>query len=179
VPATHRTEKPLTPELETLATAAADQLHAELDGDHTTREDVRRRVADAASAAIAAGVPLAAIADGERAGQQRARRELGPTVLQRLARAAARKREAETEHEQKVRRAARLGLSNREIATAASVSHGTIRAIITPQRQRLAPAAARRTHTRQRPRNNHLDQPVSTEPASRERRQPRARPGCP
>jgi DNA-binding NarL/FixJ family response regulator len=57
-------------------------------------------VAEAASGAIAAGAALSAIADAERTGQ--------------LA----------------IARAGRIGLSHRDIATAAEVSHGTVRAIL-------------------------------------------------
>jgi DNA-directed RNA polymerase specialized sigma24 family protein len=61
----------------------------------------------------------------------RARRELSGDVLRQLARAAKRKREADREYEQAIARAGRLGLSHREIAAAAEVSHGTVRAILT------------------------------------------------
>jgi DNA-directed RNA polymerase specialized sigma24 family protein len=63
------------------------------------RSNAGRRIAEAASAAIAAGARLSAIADAE--------------------------------HGQAITRAGRLGLSHREIAAAAHVSHGTIRAILT------------------------------------------------
>jgi hypothetical protein len=144
----HTTDEPLTPELERIATAAAEKLRDELDGDTTPRDELRRRVADAAGAAIASGVGLAAIADAERAGQQRARHELGPDALRNVTRAARRKREAETEYEQHILRAARLGLSHREIAGAANVAHGTIRAILSrtdhpARRSQTAPPDAR------------------------------------
>jgi hypothetical protein len=51
-------------------------------------------------------------------------------VLRQIARAARRKRETGLEYEQAVIRGARLGLGHRELAGAAQVSHGTIRAII-------------------------------------------------
>ena len=51
-------------------------------------------------------------------------------MLRQIARAARRKRETELEYEQAVIRGARLGLGHRELAGAAQVSHGTIRAII-------------------------------------------------
>jgi DNA-binding NarL/FixJ family response regulator len=130
MPASHTTEKPLPPALEAIATAAADQLRAQADRDSTTRGELQRQLADAASKAIAAGVGLAAIADAERTGQHRACDKLGPDVLRAVARAAARKHQAETEYEQEILRATRLGLSHREIAAAATVAHGTIRAIL-------------------------------------------------
>ena len=52
-------------------------------------------------------------------------------MLRQVARAAKRKREADSEDEQAIGRAGRLGLSHREIAAAAEVSHGTVRAILT------------------------------------------------
>jgi DNA-binding NarL/FixJ family response regulator len=127
----HTTEKHLPPELEAIATAAADRVRARLDEDAPARDEMRRKVADAASAAIATGTELAAIADAERAGQRRARADLAPDLLRRVSRAAGRKRQAETEYEQEILRAGRLGLSHREIASAATVAHATIRAILT------------------------------------------------
>ena len=146
----HTTDSPRTPELEQIATAATEQLRAQLDGDPAALDELRRRVADAASAAIASGIELAAIAEAERAGQQRARDALGPDVLQTVTGASERKRDAETEYEQQIKRAARLGLSHREIATAANVAHGTIRAILgrtdqtarSPQSVQHAPPAS-------------------------------------
>jgi hypothetical protein len=60
------------------------------------------RVAEAASAAIGAGAALGAIADAERVGQARARGELGPDALKRIARASRRRREADAEYEQEI-----------------------------------------------------------------------------
>jgi hypothetical protein len=124
------TEDVLAPELEAIAVAAADRLHGEVTGTDHDQLQLHRAVAQAASAAIGAGLPLAAIADAERTGQQRARDELRPDVLRQIARVARRKRETELEYEQAVIRGARLGLGHRELAGAAQVSHGTIRAII-------------------------------------------------
>ena len=74
---------------------------------------------------------MSAIADAERDGEQRARQALSADVLRQVARAAKRKQDADTEYEQAIGRASRLGLSHREIAAAAQVSHGTVRAILT------------------------------------------------
>ena len=52
-------------------------------------------------------------------------------MLKQVARAAKRKRDADSEYEQTIKRAGRLGLSHREIAGAGEVSHGTVRAILT------------------------------------------------
>jgi hypothetical protein len=124
------TEGDLAPELEAIAVAAADRLHGEVTATDHDQQHLHHAVAQTASAAIAAGLPLAAIADAERTGQQRARDELRPDVLRQIARAARRKRETELEYEQAVIRGARIGLGHRELAGAAQVSHGTIRAII-------------------------------------------------
>jgi DNA-directed RNA polymerase specialized sigma24 family protein len=69
-------------------------------------------VAKDASAAIAAGAGLSVIADAARhpRGQAQAR--------------------GDSEYEQAIARTGRIGLSHREIAAAAEVSHGTVRAIL-------------------------------------------------
>jgi DNA-directed RNA polymerase specialized sigma24 family protein len=143
MPARQTIQQPLAPDLEPIATAAADRLHAHADGNPDESDQLQRRVGEAASAAIAAGVSLTAIADAERAGQQRARDELGADVLRRVTRAAHRKRQGEDDYQQEIKRAARLGLSHREIATAAAVAHGTVKTIVArtdaPQRQPLPP----------------------------------------
>jgi DNA-binding NarL/FixJ family response regulator len=114
MPAHQTTETPLAPELEAIAAAAADRVRAQAD----------------ASAAIAAGAALGAIAAAEQVGQARARGELGPDALKRIARACRRRREADAEYEQEILRGDRLGLTHREIAAAAEVAHGTVRAIL-------------------------------------------------
>lgn len=101
-----------------------------MDEDREREHGPGSSVPAAAKAAIAAGMPLAAIADAERVGQIRARRELSHDVLRRVERAAGRKREADDEYAHAITRAARLGLPHREIAAAAHVAHGTVRAIV-------------------------------------------------
>ena len=96
----------------------------------SARRTLRRRVGEAASRAIAAGLLLSSIADAEQIGQRRAREVLGPDLLRRVERAGRRKREAEHEYEQAVVCAARLGLAHRDVAAAAQVAHGTVRAIV-------------------------------------------------
>ena len=120
----------LSPELEAIAAAAHDRLRADAGQDPGAAGEAQRRVAEAASEAIAAGAALSAIAEAERIGEVRARTALGAEVLRQVARAAKRKREADSEYDQTIRRAARLGLSHREIASAGEVSHGTVRAIL-------------------------------------------------
>ena len=120
----------LSPELEAIAAAAHDRLHAQAGQGVSAERDAQQLVAEAASAAITAGAALGAIAEAERTGELRARMALGSDLLKHVARTAKRKREADSEYEQAVSRAGRLGLSHREIAAAAQVSHGTVRAIL-------------------------------------------------
>ena len=117
------------PSWRSIATAAADRLRAAADTNSNNHDELQRRVAEAASAAIGAAAALGAIA--ERVGQARARDELGPDALKRIARAARRRREADADYEQEILRAGRIGLTHREIANAAEVAHGTVRAILT------------------------------------------------
>jgi DNA-binding NarL/FixJ family response regulator len=78
---------------------------------------------------MSAGVSLAEIARAEARGKEELRRELGPDALKRVERSARHVREAEAEHHRVIARGMRLGLSTREIAMAAGVTHGTVRAI--------------------------------------------------
>jgi hypothetical protein len=134
------TDHPLSPELEAIAAAAADRLRAHAGDDPTVVDECGQRVADAASAAIRAGAALSAIAEAERVGEERARAELRTDTLRRVERAGKRKREADTDYEAAIDRAARLGLSHRDIATAAAVSHSTVRAVLARAQTTTAPA---------------------------------------
>ena len=69
-------------------------------GDPEREAELQRRVGEAASRAIAAGLSLASIADAERIGQGRAREKLGPELLRGVERALRRRCEAECEYEQ-------------------------------------------------------------------------------
>jgi hypothetical protein len=140
----------LSGELDEIAAAAADRLRAVTAGDVDRDAEPRRRVGEAASRAIGAGLSLAMIADAEQIGQGRARVELGPEVLRRVERAARRKREAEREYEQAVIRAGRLGLAHRDVAAAAQGR--TARCV--------------------------RSSPAPTQPPGSRPRQPRARPGA-
>jgi hypothetical protein len=120
----------LVPELEAIATAAAERLRAQTDGDPQREAQLQRSVAETASVAIGAGLSLGTIADAERIGQSRVREELGRDVLRAVERAAGRKREADHAYERAVVRAGRLGLAHRDVASAAQVAHGTVRAIL-------------------------------------------------
>src|ERR671922_2964197 len=69
------------------------------------------------------------IAQAEARGKEKVRHELGGDALKRVERTGRQAREAEAEHHRAIGRAMRLGLSMREIALAAGVTHGTVRAI--------------------------------------------------
>jgi len=125
-----RTDVELSGELEQIAAAAAERLRALVAGDAEREVELQRQVGEAARRGIAAGLSLAAIADAEQIGHGRAREELGPQLLRRVERAARRKREAEFEYEEAIGVAGRLGLVHRDVAAAAQVAHGTVRAII-------------------------------------------------
>jgi hypothetical protein len=139
------TDGELASELEAIATAAAERSRAHANGDPQHVAGLQRSVGEAASRAIAAGVSLGAIADAERIGQQRAREELGREVLRAVERAAQHKHEAENGYEQAILRAARLGLAHRDVAQAAQVAHGTVRAILARTQTTLGNDAASTT----------------------------------
>jgi hypothetical protein len=125
-----KTDVELSGEPEQIATAAAERLRALAAGDLEREVELQRRVGEAASRGIATGLSLAAIANAEQLGEARAREELGPQLLRRVERAGRRKREAELEYEEAIVRAGRVGLVHRDVAAAAQVAHGTVRAII-------------------------------------------------
>jgi DNA-binding NarL/FixJ family response regulator len=78
---------------------------------------------------MAAGYSLTEIARAEAYGKDTLRRRLRGDALKMVERSGARSREAQVEHYRAIARATRLGLPMREIAHAAHVTHGTIRAI--------------------------------------------------
>jgi len=144
-----KTDVELSGELEQIAAAAAERLRALVAGGAEREVDLQRRVGEAASRGIAAGLSLAGIADAEQIGHGRAREELGPQLLRRVERAARRKREAELEYEEAIALAGRLGLVHRNIAAAAQVAHG--RCARSSRARRRPPGSAPR-QTRARPR---------------------------
>jgi hypothetical protein len=147
MPAQPTIEPVLSPELEALAHAADQRLRADLDGSANDITERQHAVTQAANAAITAGVPLSAVAQAEQVGQARARRELGNELLRRVERTARRSREATAEYEQAIARAARLGLAHRDLAAAAQIAHGTIRAILTRTERNPSPnRETRRPH---------------------------------
>jgi DNA invertase Pin-like site-specific DNA recombinase len=123
-------EQPSSVELEAVAAAAGDRVRAMAGPEPPDLDALQARMVAAATSALAAGRPIAAIAAAEQHGVKRAREEVGGELLRRVARAHKRKREADAEHQQAIRQAARIGLSHREIAQAAETTHGTIRAIV-------------------------------------------------
>jgi DNA-binding NarL/FixJ family response regulator len=136
----HAAQQPLAPELEAVATAAERQLRTLASDEPADADHLGHALADAATTAIASGHPIAAVADAEQRGQQHARAALSRELLTRVERAARRRREAEHDLHQTIARAARLGLAHRDIAAAAQVTHGTIRAILTRANGDTAPA---------------------------------------
>ena len=131
----------LVNELAAVAHAAGDRLRAETDDDPRAANTAGEGLMAAATAAMAAGHSLSDITQAEAHGKQAVRDTLRPDTLRDVKRSGRRAREARKEHHQAIARAMRLGLSTREIATAARVAHGTIRAII----NRLAGAEPDRT----------------------------------
>lgn len=120
----------LPPELEAIAEAAGRRLRARAAHDSDDADAAERALMEAASAAMAARHPFAAIAEAERRGEEMARGQVRPDALKRVERTARRAREATAEHEQAIADAAALGLSTREVAAAASITHGTVRALV-------------------------------------------------
>ena len=112
-----------------VAEAAGARLRAETDED----ADAARMAADAlrhgATSAMEAGYTLTEIARAEARGKDTIRRALRADALKLVERSGARARETQAEHYRAIARATRLGLPMREIAQAAHVTHGTIRAI--------------------------------------------------
>ena len=104
----------LSPELEAIAAAHDRAARAGRRKPIRHRPDVARR---GRRAAIAAGARLSAIADAERG--RAPRQALSRDMLRQVTRAAKRTREADSEYEQAITRARRLGLSHHEVAAAA------------------------------------------------------------
>jgi DNA-binding NarL/FixJ family response regulator len=122
-------DEPLRGELLAVAEAAGARLRAETEEDLDGARAAAETLLGAATSAMSAGVSLAEIARAEARGKEELRRELGRDALKRVERSARHVQEAEAEHHRVIARAMRLGLSTREIAMAAGVTHGTVRAI--------------------------------------------------
>jgi len=122
-------DRPLEGELLAVAEAAGSRLRAETDQDAEASRAAAEALVNAASAAMAAGHSLTAIAGAEAQGKESVRQTLRGDALNLVASTGERAREMRAEHYQAIARATRLGLPMREIAQAAGVAHGTIRAI--------------------------------------------------
>jgi hypothetical protein len=119
----------LPPELREVVDAADALVRAHANDDEAV-EPVQKRSLQAARVALEAGYSLSDMATAEEQGRRRAREQLRGDLLRRVARSAKRVQEATEEHHSDIRRASQIGLSTREIAIAADVAHGTVRAII-------------------------------------------------
>lgn len=119
----------LVAELAAVAQAAGARLRAETDADREAATAASEELVTAATAAMAAGHSLSEITQAEARGQQDVRDALRGDTLRSVERTGRRARETRIEHHQAIARAMRLGLSTREIAAAADVTHGTVRAI--------------------------------------------------
>lgn len=122
-------DQPLASELAAVAEAAGARLRAEVAADGKRDEVASQELLAAVTSAIGANYSLMEIAQAEGRGKEKVRRELGGDALKRVERTGRQARDAELEHHRAIGRAMRLGLSMREIAAAAGVTHGTIRAI--------------------------------------------------
>jgi hypothetical protein len=116
-------------ELLAVAEAAGARLRAETDQDAEAERAAADALLQAASSAMAAGHSLSQIARTEGDGKETVRRRLRTDALKLVERTGDRARQMQVEHYQAIARATRLGLPMREIAQAAGVTHGTIRAI--------------------------------------------------
>ena len=117
------------PELATVSQAAGERLRAEADEDFPAIDRASQDLVNAATAAMGAGYSLTEIARAETSGKDEVRLALSGDALRRVERTGRQAREAQLEHHRSIARGMRLGLSTREIAAAADVTHGTIRAI--------------------------------------------------
>ena len=119
----------LVAELAAVCDAAGARLRAETDADADAANTAAEQLVAAASTAMAAGQSLTDITRAEARGQDEVRDSLRGDTLRSVERTGRRARETRMEHHQAIARAVRLGLSTREIAAAAEVTHGTVRAI--------------------------------------------------
>lgn len=119
----------LVSELAAVARAAGERLRAETDADDDAATAAAEALMTAATSAMAAGHSLSEITQAEARGKQDVRDALRGDTLKGVERSGRRAREARIEHHQAIARAMRLGLSTREIANAAGVTHGTVRAL--------------------------------------------------
>jgi predicted transcriptional regulator len=122
-------ERALEGELLAVAETAGARLRAETDEDDEAARVAAEGLMRAATVAMEAGYSLTEIARAEARGKDTVRQTLRGDALKLVARSGQRAREAQAEHYRAIARATRLGLPMRDIAQAAGVTHGTIRAI--------------------------------------------------
>lgn len=127
--ANQHVDRPLEGELASVEEAAGARLRAETDGDREAAGLAAEAIQAAATSAMSAGYSLSEIAQAEMRGKQHVRRDLHDDALEHVKQTGQDMREASIQHHRAIARAVRLGLSMREIAVAAGVTHGTIRAI--------------------------------------------------
>jgi DNA-binding NarL/FixJ family response regulator len=125
----HNSGWALEGQLVAVADAAGARLRAETDEDADAAGAAADALTSAATSAMGAGYSLTEIARAEARGKDSLRRTLRADALKHVERTGSRAREAQTEHYRAIARATRLGLPMREIAQAAHVTHGTVRAI--------------------------------------------------
>jgi hypothetical protein len=123
-------ERLVPAELSAVADAAGERLRAETDEEPEAADRAAAALLNAATSAMGAGYSLSEIAQAETSGKERVRDALGGDALRRVQRTGRQAHDARTEHHRAIARAMRLGLSTREIAAAANVTHGTVRAIV-------------------------------------------------
>jgi hypothetical protein len=136
----------LAAELASVAEAAGARRRAETEQDVDGVRTASESLMSAATSAMAGGYSLRDIAAAETRGQDDVRSQLGGDALKRIERTGRQTREAEAAHHAAIARAVRLGLSTREIAHAAGVTHGTIRAISNRSVTQESAKAAAREH---------------------------------
>jgi len=129
-------ESPAAPEpLAAVAETAGERLRAQTNEDADATRRASEVFMSATMAAMNAGYSLREITAAEERGKNEVRSQQRGETLKSVDRAARQLRDAEGTYRAVIARAVRLGLSTREIAQAAHVTHGTIRAIA----HRLAP----------------------------------------
>jgi hypothetical protein len=122
-------DPPLEGELLAVADAAGARLRAETDQNADAARAAGDVLMQSAATAMAAGCSLTEIARAEARGKDTIRHSLRSDALKLVERTGNRVRASQAEHYRAIARATRLGLPMREIAQAAGVTHGTIRAI--------------------------------------------------
>ena len=135
---------------------------------------VRTSGAEAAAAIAAGAAALSAIADAKPDGEQRARQELSRDVLREVTRAA--KPQGKPTANMSTPSAAPAGsdFSHSEIAAAAHVSHGTVRAIPHPRQHHHRQPGSQPRSNRRTP--SRVSSPHSRRPSPGTRRHPGAGP---